>query len=863
MIKYIKIYNEFISFILTLGNSKFTEYEKKLLNIILANFDKIAELGTAQGRRGKYLNELIQKEGISSSSELSIASDVSHESGFPFDTLESIDIENFRGFNKKEVVPFERKFTFICGDNGSGKSSLCEALEYSLLGYINEAITRRIPIDEYIKNAKTNLTTHPKLIGKKSGSSIEIGHNSSLYHFCFIEKNRIDSFARISANTPSEKLNLLSTLFGLDEFNNFVNEFTENIENYIDTKGIKNIELEHKALKLQSFRGVIDDSKKQLEEVEKNKRVIIEKINFAKTIDETEQALRAKAQDITKKLSEPLLTQIDVYNATTLEKYITDIHDLLSQVSKMDAEFAKKSDEINFLELFKATVNLERFSQDRCPVCETPITNTTKHPYENAKKRIIELNNIAILQAQRNKLRAQIEEKCSFFQAHITRRVEVASRLRFPTKLVDYSLLKNDTDKIIQTYLEEKQIQLLLDEEIKRYNDSVQKQNLQKKVLQKEGELVNQHLIEINGLKEKEKLLEETIKRHEEYIRQFETENKALIKEVEDEKKKIAINIKYVEAYNSLIGKLVAYKDNLPLQQIGELNQLTLEIYNKINSHDKTYEHLEKIVLPATTDDTILVYFKDDPSEPYEALQILSEGHIRCLGLAILVAKNIRDNLPIMIMDDIVNAIDDDHRKGVCQLIFEDVRVNSKQIILTTHSKMFVKELELYISAKEYSNLISKLIFLSDEHERRIRIRQNITGNYLILAKKCCDESGDKDALYNCRCALENISNRIWTKLGEKYRADLTVKMRTPSVPPDLMTVVSALNSLIKRNSISELSEATSIFDYLIGLETQSKIIWEYLNKGTHEGEGQEDFDSSVVKEIVVKLLNLDSLTKK
>ena len=52
-----------------------------------------------------------------------------------------------------------------------------------------------------------------------------------------------------------------------------------------------------------------------------------------------------------------------------------------------------------------------------------------------------------------------------------------------------------------------------------------------------------------------------------------------------------------------------------------------------------------------------------------EALQVLSEGHIKILGLSILLAKAVHDNLNFIIFDDIVNAIDDDHRNGVADLL--------------------------------------------------------------------------------------------------------------------------------------------------------------------------------------------------
>ena len=64
------------------------------------------------------------------------------------------------------------------------------------------------------------------------------------------------------------------------------------------------------------------------------------------------------------------------------------------------------------------------------------------------------------------------------------------------------------------------------------------------------------------------KLLIETNDRSELHIKQFEEKNKQLIKEVGEEKQTVTSNIKYIEAYKSLVAKLRAYKENLPLQKL-------------------------------------------------------------------------------------------------------------------------------------------------------------------------------------------------------------------------------------------------------------------------------------------------------
>ena len=62
--------------------------------------------------------------------------------------------------------------------------------------------------------------------------------NESLFRFCFVEKNRIDSFSRIAAQAPAKQTELIATLFGLETFAEFVRNFTSEVAGqYIDLYG--------------------------------------------------------------------------------------------------------------------------------------------------------------------------------------------------------------------------------------------------------------------------------------------------------------------------------------------------------------------------------------------------------------------------------------------------------------------------------------------------------------------------------------------------------------------------------------------------------------------------------------------------
>ena len=90
----------------------------------------------------------------------------------------------------------------------------------------------------------------------------------------------------------------------------------------------------------------------------------------------------------------------------------------------------------------------------------------------------------------------------------------------------------------------------------------------------------------------------------------------------------------------------------------------------------------------------IEVEFAGEPGVRYDALIVFSEGHIKCLGLAILLAKNLAQGCPVVIFDDVVNAIDDDHRDGIWRTFFEDGLLHGKQVILTSHAEEFLHRIQ-------------------------------------------------------------------------------------------------------------------------------------------------------------------------
>lgn len=103
------------------------------------------------------------------------------------------------------------------GPNGSGKTSLCEAFEYAPLGAVDEVAQKRIDASQYLRNVHERRFESPRLRATDlTGNIVTIEADADDYRFCFIEKNRIDSFSRIAAKPAGQKNELIAALFGMD-----------------------------------------------------------------------------------------------------------------------------------------------------------------------------------------------------------------------------------------------------------------------------------------------------------------------------------------------------------------------------------------------------------------------------------------------------------------------------------------------------------------------------------------------------------------------------------------------------------------------------------------------------------------------
>lgn len=125
---------------------------RRLATLTLANFDELAGTSRQRSQRSAFLVNIMRRE-LDGIAELPPPDIVEANAGvWSWNRLRHLTLGPFRGFRAPERFDLTKQIILFYGPNGSGKTSLCEGLEYALLGDVEEAGSKRIPARTYLAN---------------------------------------------------------------------------------------------------------------------------------------------------------------------------------------------------------------------------------------------------------------------------------------------------------------------------------------------------------------------------------------------------------------------------------------------------------------------------------------------------------------------------------------------------------------------------------------------------------------------------------------------------------------------------------------------------------------------------------------
>ena len=406
------IRNEFLRFMQIIKDKDTSIGVHKLANLILEHLGDIQPLGTAQGRRIKKIVALTQSHWQTTSEEITITPNESNDIAKSIFRLKNMSVGPFRGFSRVESFDLDSLLVLIYGPNGTGKSSFCEALEYGLLGSVEEAASKRFSNQEgYLENAYVSRFEAPTITATYSdGEERLLSANEELFRFSFVEKNRIDNFSRIAAHAPVKQTALISTLFGLDSFNDFVRGFSSDIdERYLDVVGKKNLELQAKRKRLDVHFATIETESEVLDNITKAEAALASEFQKGISFSELVVSLGTPNSPGLIQELETALQQQQPHITNLTEKQLNDsIESVKSVIRRLDEKtksLAKASLGLSFKQLYSAISELQGDRDEHCPACKTPLSQVENNPFELATEELAKLDHLSQLELEHDHLK--------------------------------------------------------------------------------------------------------------------------------------------------------------------------------------------------------------------------------------------------------------------------------------------------------------------------------------------------------------------------------------------------------------------------------------------------------------------------
>jgi len=616
--------------------------------------------------------------------------------------IKSINITGIRGVREGLNLSLDKKSLLIYGDNGTGKSSITDALEW----FYNDSIEHLTgeEVGGKGKNALRNVFLNPSdeakieiqysnklLDNEKSINNLlkTFNSNSSKEFANYFHQSQSENLilryrdlVQFIIATKGDKLKHLQNIIGfsqVQELRSLLKLVGGRIARGIRAGGYSNKRSTQQAILLESLGQNITSSKHFFETALK----VIAPLKLEKEIKSFKD-VKTALKSIETNEETKVVEQIAFHNKiadtlTDLEIEIANIHTLYKDYYKSFIALRKDADKISKLQILALlseglkVLKKDIVKDNFCPLCQQE-----KDKLKLAQELNQRVEDLKEIKAEQDKLNEECEELTKLLRNNYT----VIGALLKEKYLVEKE--NEATKKKIE------QIQ----NSIKGIGEDLKKDIFSTEPL-KEFSLIKIDDKEIKGLisnaKVKSKALSDSIKGniklqiHTKLSRALDayTAHKKLEKE-EDilTKQQITFEALYTDFIKrqeeALEGFLTMFSD--------EINSY----YVEMNPNEKV-EDIQLVPIKDKNDElsgiTIEYTFYNERQTPPVAL--LSESHINCLGLAFFLAsvKAFNKENEFFVLDDVISSFDSTHRTRFIRLLIN--KFSDYQIILLTHEKDF------------------------------------------------------------------------------------------------------------------------------------------------------------------------------
>lgn len=856
---------------------------RQLANLALARFDALARTSRQHSQRSIFLVSEARQAMAQTPDGPPDTAVVADDGAWPWKRLRSMTIGPFRGFRNPEPFDLQKRVVLFYGPNGSGKTSFCEGLEFGLLGSVEEAETKRIEGRTYLANLHARRFEAPTLMATDhQNREVAVVAAADTFRFCFIERNRIDAFSRIAARPPAQRTELIATLFGMEKFNEFVGHFNESIDAQLVTLASKQLALNGRRNALGNDQATVNGEAQAMLDLAAEEaamaaahqegmaydglKAFIGTADTPGRMQELDGILGALPPAAIGVSRDGMLAAFEASRAAQVE--------LAGIAAKLEA----RSSQVSFKDLYTAVLALQATHGDHCPACDTALADAKSNPFERATAGLADLKELGELQEQRataqrkvdnasRELRRQLGCLSAFLAAHEEQETPVGRFLAgLPAEPPGEWWSAVYLDQLPQEGAPADAVTI---ETILAVTDRIAaqdaasalaRQERQRQTNERASLVTLQLAIQAQDLKRKQ--LVDGVAAARARIAAFDVDNSQLIADVAQEALDLARDAPIKAAYDRFLALLRGYRNQLPGMLMAGLNDAAMNLYNEFNHNDLDPDKLAALHLPINGEQKIEITFRGNPGVRVDALRILSEGHIRCLGLAILLAKAQSIQSPLVVFDDAINAIDHDHRGGIRETIFESDHFADTQLIVTCHSNEFIKDIQQHLPPARRDDC-KVYLFRNHAGDYQPRVSGNLSiRNYVAKARASKDNLDHREALAACRQGLEMLSDKVWRWLGSHELGVLSLQLAGVGAEPGLRNLCEALRKRL--DDAAHFNHANkpvllAAYGRILGIPA-ANLVWTYLNKGTHEEANRDDFDADLVESVVRTLEEVDAL---
>lgn len=612
--------------------------------------------------------------------------------------IKNINISGVRGIKDKLVLPLEGKSIVLYGDNGTGKSSISDAIEWFYTNRVEHLSSNsEIDLKDALRNASLN---------QDDISEVNIS---------YVKESTLDGAKTLFAKRDKLEIGLSNNS---DDFKNYINNSKE----------------ENLLLRYQYLTDFIDDTKSDklkylsdiigFSEVTKKKEVLgksyrainteIKNQNFEAQINTQKGVLIAKLgasisqeRNLFEKINEkiePLKIGIEVKSLADIDTVLEHLKKSTNDKLNKELSFLDKNN--NILNTLKSEIQLinntysnyydefEKIANDVQSIMQTFLnellktgeTVLKKYHKDDSCPLCLQPKNREDLQSDITKRLKAIEEsskkKASFDRAKQLADSISTERIKRIDNLLLESLMIDDSNAKIKTGISS--IKKKLEEYQKA---SVEKVTSGNKIPTKETiDLLLSDFDFQTVISDRIKVIQETLKKDNstELFANISASKDAFLKIKQFEKQKIKL-----ESQRKTLE--IIYNEFVKVQKEGLENFIntfseTINEYYQYMNPGEPFQEI-KIVTIGEEDELngITIEYKYNGKWVSPPQKYFSESHLNCFGISFFLAsvKAFNNINEFLVLDDVISSFDSNHRKRFAELIFE--KFSGYQIILLTH----------------------------------------------------------------------------------------------------------------------------------------------------------------------------------